>query len=73
MLRLVSFVGWTQNVRRIVDAHDDPLDLTQSVAKQNEPACHCGGEMLQGLTRLSWVDHSFRSQAERFYASRQEK
>jgi hypothetical protein len=70
MLRFVGFVGCAQNVRRIVDAHDDALDLPQSVAKQNEPACHCGGEMLQSLTRLSRVDHSFRRQAERFYASR---
>jgi hypothetical protein len=73
LFRLVSFVGWTQNVRRILDAHDDPLDLTQSVAKQKEPACHCGGEMLQGLARLSRVDHSLGSQAERLKGSRQEK
>jgi hypothetical protein len=73
MLRFIGFVGCSQNVRRIVDAHDDAFDLPQSVAKQNEPACHCGREMLQGLAMLSRIDHSFRRQAKCLGASRPEK
>ena len=32
MLRFVGFVACEQNIRRMVDAHDDALDMPQSVA-----------------------------------------